>query len=466
MINFRLLLGLFPKTESYEAKAKALWKEFEEFKQYNGSEELKHYLELEKYIGSAEFSNKVSGIKGEKFTSAEEYRLEQEYTNLKKSARFKTYLKVKASRELADFYAFEKSPELARMGELEKSQEEDARKELEKLRKSGVVKRFNKFKESEKYRTFYEVDQSELPEKYLQLEEKVHGEDFRKRKEYLLLSPDKKFKLSEEFRNQEEYLTLKKSEKVKWYYACEKVDKFRELKKLTLNFEEDFTENKLDTGKWITRYFFGDKILGAAYSLSSEQQFLTDGKNLEVGNSELKIHTRKEDIRGMAWDPLLGFFPKDFSFTSGTVNTGKSFRQQYGIFEAKVKLNNPGKVTHAFWLSGDGILPQIDVLKTDNNKLLLSNFWGNPAEKEGIRKKTFSLSASKLMGDYFIFSLEWSPSAITWKVNGLVLATQNEGIPAIPLFVNFSSGIYKDSVNGSVPASMAIDWVKVYTRAE
>ncbi|NMC39901.1 MAG: family 16 glycosylhydrolase, partial [Bacteroidales bacterium] len=162
------------------------------------------------------------------------------------------------------------------------------------------------------------------------------------------------------------------------------------MKTLTLRFEDDFISKKLDASKWITRYFWGDKILKDAYSLATDQHFLTDGENIEITNSTLKINTRQEEVTGKAWDPLLGFFPKDFKYTSGIISSGKSFRQQFGVIQAKIRLNKPGKVTHAFWMTGDRILPQIDIFKSDNSKLLMTNFWGNITEKEGIRKNTVS----------------------------------------------------------------------------
>jgi len=487
MIHLRLLLGLIPNTEKLESRENALWAEFREFTSYAGSEELKRYQELDKLINSPEFPRRVNAVKAQKYSDTEEFRKEQEFKKIQKDPRWKTYIKVKNSATLAAAQAFEKSPEYQRLEELDKivtsqefrqkrssmssrefrvTPESDLWNEYLQLKKSPEARKYFSFKASPKYGIYSQVDSSDLPGRYMELEQYLASEDFRKVKEYMLLPPKKKYLLSEEYKLLQEYLTLKKSEKIRWFFKVQKQDKFRELKKLTLKFEDDFAGKTLDTSKWITRYFWGETILKDAYSLASDKHFLTDGKNLELDGSMLKIITRKEEVTGKAWDPALGFYPKDFSYTSGIINTGKSFRQQYGIIQAKVRLNNPGKVTHAFWLTGDRIIPQVDVFKTDNSKILLSTFWGNITEKDGIRHNTIRLSASRLMKGFYIFTLEWSPSSLVWKVNGVKLAEMKEAVPQEPLYLNFSSGIYKDNVDGSLPATFEIDWVKVYEKTE
>jgi len=486
MINLRILLGLIPNTEKLEAKENALWAEFEDYKTYTGSDELKRYQELNQYINSPEFPRKVAEIKARKFADTEECRKEKEFLQMAKDPRFKVFMKVKSSSELAVMEAFEKSPEYNRLEELDKlvtsseflekrnstnpkefkqAPEYESWNEYLKLKKSPDTKKYFKFKASQKYRTYAQIEQSDMPAKYAELEQYVHSEEFRKVKEYMLLSPKKKFEVSEEYKLQQEYLTLSKSEKITWYLRATQQDKFHELKTLTLRFEDDFISKKLDASKWITRYFWGDKILKDAYSLATDQHFLTDGENIEITNSTLKINTRQEEVTGKAWDPLLGFFPKDFKYTSGIISSGKSFRQQFGVIQAKIRLNKPGKVTHAFWMTGDRILPQIDIFKSDNSKLLMTNFWGNITEKEGIRKNTVSLTAPRLMNGFFIFALEWSPDKLVWKVNGVKMAEMTGNIPQEPLYINFSSGIYKDKINGNLPAAMEVDWVKVYEKA-
>jgi beta-glucanase (GH16 family) len=485
MANLRFLLGLIPKTSELESNSNSLVKEFADFQEYQSSEELAQFVELEKEVSSASFKETVSKIKGQKFSDTDEFKKLQEYTQLKKSARFKIYFKIKSSSQLTDFNATESSSELSRFGELEKylaskefidlksaadpkefknSAESQKEQEFLSLQKSSRINNYFKFKNSEKYKTFLEVQSSPDLSRYDELEKDIASEEFIKVKEFMALPSKKKYELSEEFKKEQAYITTLKSEKHKKYLDSLKNDKFKTLKEWKLSFEEDFTSDKLDSKKWMTKYFWAEELLKEPYSLAQDLHFVTDGKNLEIKNSVLTIHTKQENITGKAWNPLLGFIPKEFNYTSGLISTGKSFRFKYGRIEAKIKLNNSGKVSHAFWMLGDKILPEIDVFKSMNGKLLISNIWGNIAEKDGVHKLSKKLSASKLYSDFFIYTLDWSPEKLVWKINGLDVATISESIPQENMYFVFSSGIFGDNPNGSVPASMEIDWVKVYEK--
>jgi beta-glucanase (GH16 family) len=485
MANLRFLLGLIPKTSELEAKSNTLVKEFTDFQQYQSSEELAQFLELEKEVTSPAFKETVTKIKGQKFFETNEFKQLQEYTQLKKSARFKIYFKLKNSAQLTDFDATGSSSELSHYQELEQylatkefvnlkssadpkefrnSPEGQKEQEFLTLQKSARIKNYFKFKNSENYKTFLEVQASKDLIKYDELEKAIASDEFRKVKEYMALPSKKKYELSEEFKKEFSYLTALKSDKHKWYLACLKKDKFTALKAWKLSFEEDFTSDKLDPKKWMTKYYWAEELLKEPYSLAHDKHFVTDGKNIEIKNSILTIHTKQESVTGKAWDPMLGFIPKEFNYTSGLISTGKSFRFKFGRIEAKIKLNHSGKVSHAFWMLGDKILPEIDIFKSVDGKLLLSNIWGNIAEKDGVHKLSKKLGASKLYSDFFIYTLDWSPEKLVWKINGLEVAAIAESVPQENLYFVLSSGIFGDNPNGSVPASMEIDWVKVYEK--
>ena len=175
--------------------------------------------------------------------------------------------------------------------------------------------------------------------------------------------------------------------------------------------------------------------------------------------------TSEDLVNGKVWNPTIGFYPKEFEYTSGLINTGQFFRQQYGLFKAKVKVDHSYPIHHAFWLLGEKITPEIDVFKYGKksaSKLEVANYWNGNGE---INKNKKSLGGVNFAKDYFIYSLEWTKEKLTWKINDIVLYEQTEGIPEEPMYVVFSSGISKDdSLNTS--SSMEIDWVRVYKRNE
>ena len=72
--------------------------------------------------------------------------------------------------------------------------------------------------------------------------------------------------------------------------------------------------------------------------------------------------TKKESVDGKVWDTQYGFIPRKFDYTSGLISSGQSFRQLYGKFEAKVKVDSEANLTHAFWMVGESVAPQIDIV--------------------------------------------------------------------------------------------------------
>jgi hypothetical protein len=383
-----------------------------DYNELHDSHELEAYIELEKYINSAGYKAERSKIENQKFQDTDEYRKLEDYKTLKSSKRFKDNFRFKASALYANYINLEGS---------------DRIKQVEKL------------------------------EKYIQ------SDDFRKVKEYMLLPPAKKLELSDEYKMEQKYKELKSSEKIVWYFELKDSTRFDELKTWEVSFEDDFSSGMLDRKKWMTRYFWGDALIKDSYSLAHDKHFFTDGENLEFDKGILKILTRKEKAKGKAWNPQIGFYPREFDYTSGLISTGNSYRQKYGIFEAKIKFNESYPVSHSFWMLSDQILPHIDIAKAEN-KLVMSSYWGNINTRGGIRKKISRLGLSKYSKEFYIYSLEWSQDKLKWKINGVTVATSSQGVPQEPMYLILSSGLHKEIKGNNLPAAMEIDWVRCYKR--
>ena len=69
---------------------------------------------------------------------------------------------------------------------------------------------------------------------------------------------------------------------------------------------------------------------------------------------------------------------------------------------------------------------------------------------------------AKYADTYFIYTLEWSPNKLVWKINDKVFKTQTSGVPQEEMYINFSSNLKKDASESGLPSAMEIDWVRVY----
>lgn len=484
MINFRILFGWVPKTADYEAKQDSLRQEFLELSTFSQSKELAEYLELEKTVRSSDFARRKKEIAAQRFSDTPEYRKEKEYLRLKKSRDIVRYYITKDSVALKDFLEFERSFDVKHYHTLEKlihsedfvmlkksmgkkrfreTTEYEKLQEFIGLKKSQRFKDFFRFKESKDYINFTLLIGSEKIDSFEQLEKFIRSDAFSRVKEYMLLPGKKKLEMSDEYKMEQKYLSLRHSEKFRWYFSTKDSRKFSEVKKWQLTFSDEFDAHKLDKKKWLTRYFWGDTLLKDSYVNVAEKQCFTDDKNIEVGNSVLKIKTRREKTTGKVWNPALGFFTREFDYTSGIINTGNTFRQQYGLFEAKVRFNRSYPVNHGIWMVAELMLPHIDIARA-GKKISVGNFWGNPNVKGGVDKRTLSMSRNRYGFDYCIFSLVWTKDRLVWKLNGVPVRSTSEGVPHIPMYININSSLYKE-VDGSVlPAEVEVDWVRCYQR--
>jgi hypothetical protein len=432
------------------------------FKELNDSEKITDYETLEKFIQSPAFKEKQK-MRPITFKDTDEYRKQVEYNALKADSEIKAFLKSglregdKKSRTVIRYEELDtliKSSDFIakkNMKPITFKDTEDYKKLLEynNQRSKPDIREYYKFKSSKEYANYLATDGSTRLARFNELKEYVASAEFKQKKEYLL--DKKRFEKSEMFNKVQEYNKLKKSEDIVWYFKVKDSNKFVILKHREMTFNDEFDSEKLDTKKWLTNYYWGEKLLKDRYSIESDLQAYTEKDNFELRNSVLKINTKSQKVTGKVWSAANGFSMKEFSYTSGIINSGISFRQKFGVFSAKIKMGDPN-AKNAFWMIADKITPHIDICRTSKGKV-----WFDYFSAKGNASKT-SLG-SRYASDFFIYTLEWTTDKLVWKINNTEVFTQTTDIPQEPLFVNLSGGLDKP-INGTT--SMEIDWVRIY----
>ena len=467
MASIKLLLGMVPSTAKIEEHEKALIAEFEKLGSFAESKQLARYNELHELVTSAAFVQKRKEIESLRYKNSDEYSREKEFASLKKAKDLAMYFSTVGGSAIKKFRELDGSEKIGRYEALKsavsdadfrekmKAKDFDSTPEAKKLAEfkqldsNQEIKDYFKFKASKELENFKNIDGSQRLARFNELKELTATKEFIEKKAWLL--DKKRFEKSEEFREVEEYGKLKKDADIIWYFKTKDSNKFDILKHHELIFSDEFDTDKLDPKKWITNYYWGEKLLKDRYSIDTDLQFYTEKENIEVKNSYLKIFTKPQKINGKAWSPVNGFTTKEFGYTSGLINTGNSFRQKFGIFTAKIKLGDPASKS-AFWLLGDKITPHIDICRTTNGKVWFDLF-------SGANKIAKSTVGARYAGDSFIFTLEWTSQSLVWKINGVEAFRQTENVPQEPMYINLAGGLNKP-INGS--SSLEVDWVRVY----
>lgn len=470
----------FTSTSKYEV---IMNKEREDFKRFNKFEEsqlLKRYMELDELVHSGEFEKKVRELKTARFKDSEQYRQLNQYNTMRASSDIKTYLKfvktgkaerfsrIEESSLVKDYeklHGFANSSEFHSAKVQKDFKSSDAFQEFKRYKsisKTQDIKFYLRTKKSNDYKVWLKANDSERLNTFFQLEAIVQSDEFLSRKAFL--EDKKRYKKSQEAHLIEEFETLKKNSEIRWYLERKKSDPFKEIRKWQLTFDDDFDGLRLDHSKWMTGYYWGKALMNETYVLSGEKQCFKD-ENIEMRDSVVRITTRAENSMGKTWDSIHGFLSKEFNYTSGLISTGQSFRQKHGKFEAKVRFSQAAPFVNAFWMVGEKMTPQIDVLKSSIRKgKMVECGLHTMNEKQDVLHQTLNIKGANFAGSYYIYSLEWSPEVIVWKINGLEVHRETKNLPNEPMYLTFCTTLPEDPDNKKLPASLEIDWVRCYQK--
>ncbi|HEY6332389.1 MAG TPA: glycoside hydrolase family 16 protein [Blastocatellia bacterium] len=214
------------------------------------------------------------------------------------------------------------------------------------------------------------------------------------------------------------------------------------------------------------------------------------------GNNELEYYTRRRKnvyLDGQG-DLVIQVLNKKYTgqdgvtadYTSTRMLTQGLFTQKYGRIEARIKLPTGQGIWPAFWMLGDNIntvnWPQcgeVDIMENIGSQPSLNaGSMHGPGYSGGqALTGTYTLPNGQIFaGDFHIFSIDWSPSAVTFSVDGNAYETQTPAdVPTgddwvfdHPFFLLMNvavGGDYPGSPNSTTvfPQLMLVDYVRVYT---
>jgi beta-glucanase (GH16 family) len=214
---------------------------------------------------------------------------------------------------------------------------------------------------------------------------------------------------------------------------------------------------------------------------NNELEYYTSGtSNAVVENGALVITATQAGASGYScwYGPC--------QYTSARLNTAGHFAQQYGLFEARIKIPAGQGVWPAFWMLGNNIgsagwpgCGEIDVMENIGSTPASSygtTHGPGPGSYPGTGLSGAYNAGVQLSDDFHIYSTEWSSSSVQFYVDGNLYWTVTPSqLPAgatwvfdQPFFIllNFAvGGNWPGSPNGSSswPQQMVVDYVRVYS---
>jgi hypothetical protein len=362
------------------------------------------------------------------------------FNDIKRSDDFRRYEELKAYVESP---RYRKDLAVIRSLSYRTSKERLQERRWKELRKYREVKKFRK--------TGVESD-AEYVREYIDLAEKLASPSFRQRKAYL--KNKKRHLQSDPYLKFLDYRRLEKSEFVRQYYKIKKkyADIFAEMERWNTVFFDEFLDEKL-AGHWNTQPYWTALMLEQNYSSNREEHFLSDGANIQLKPGIAQIVTQAEAATGVAWDEKMGFIPRDFSYTSGTLNTAHKFQMKYGRLEAKLSFPNVKNVYHIFGLGSGRYTPEISVAHYCNRQLIMGAYMADKASA-WLKKRRLSNN------HFYIFRLDRTTKYLKWYINGKKMY-ECKNPTTEPLYITFASGVVGRTENEKLPAAFEIDYVKL-----
>jgi beta-glucanase (GH16 family) len=193
------------------------------------------------------------------------------------------------------------------------------------------------------------------------------------------------------------------------------------------------------------------------------------------GTGNLRITARKE--------PYLGN-----DYTSGRIKTKGLFQQEYGRFEARIKLPSGQGLWPAFWMLGANIddvgwpeTGEIDVMEFRGQQTdrIIGSVHGPGYSGPDAIGTVFRLpDDEKFTDDFHVFAVDWDPGQIRFWVDSEVYQTittafvgaRGEWVFDQPFFLLLNLAVGGGFVGPvgpttQFPAEMLIDYVRVFERA-
>jgi len=229
-----------------------------------------------------------------------------------------------------------------------------------------------------------------------------------------------------------------------------------------LVWSDEFNGTSIDQNNWTFETGTGSGGWG-----NNELQYYTSrSENARIESGNLVIEARKESYGGM-------------NYTSARLKTQGKRSFKYGKIEARIKLPQGQGLWPAFWTLGTDITTvgwprsgEIDIMEHVNTETRTHGFihWDSNGGHASYGGPSHSIDVTQ----YHVYTVEWTPSAIKWLIDGVQFWEANiaNSINSTEefhknhfLLLNMAvGGNWPGAPNASTPfpAKMFVDYVRVY----
>ncbi len=237
---------------------------------------------------------------------------------------------------------------------------------------------------------------------------------------------------------------------------------------------------------------WNDEFSAANGSLPDSTKWTMETGGGGWGNNELETYTNRPQNAHVQDGNLVITAAKETytgndgitrNYTSARIKTAGLFQQQYGRFEARIKIPQGQGMWPAFWMLGNNIgtvgwptCGEIDIMENIGKEpdKVHGSMHGPGYSGGNSLTGTFTLTTGKFADDFHVFAIEWEPSVVRFYVDSNLYETRTTAdVPgggtwvfAHPFFVLLNVAVGGDwpgaPDNTTVfPQTMLVDYVRV-----
>jgi beta-glucanase (GH16 family) len=210
------------------------------------------------------------------------------------------------------------------------------------------------------------------------------------------------------------------------------------------------------------------------------------------GNDQLEFNTDSLDNAALDGDGhlVITTIKQQFGandYTSARLQTRGKLDQQYGRFEARIKLPTGPGMWPAFWLLGSSIdsvgwpeCGELDIMEARGSEPATNHGSAHGPGYSGNNPHSapYTLDDGSFHDDFHVFSIEWSPGEAHWFVDGdhyhaVTLDTMPDGQRWVfdgSMFIILDAAVGGwfggDVDDGIFPQQMVVDYVRAYQAEE
>lgn len=210
---------------------------------------------------------------------------------------------------------------------------------------------------------------------------------------------------------------------------------------------------------------------------SELEYYSADPRNVSLdGRGDLAVTARQQ---------LTAAGGRVYPFTSGRLQTKGLFQTEYGSLQARIELPQGNGLWPAFWAVGSDIdqvgwpaCGEIDMMENRGNdpySILGSVHGPRAGQPAGYGVSNVERSPTSLAAAFHTYGVNWSPTAIQFTLDGQVYATETPASlgnkPWVfnkPFYMILNLAVASDDIGSltsfnQFPATMLVDWVRVYS---